>query len=178
MRIATYLSLKFGISLVHDSYYAGSLGETIWNPREFASYNFDVSGIGRDSGSVLKIQQAKNTKDQVLETWIGERKKINILNNYPSIDGFYFLYGHNNNGLVFSDDSSSGVKILKRKWKIENTKHLGDQIKVNYLFRGKNLFQHLPENGDKIWLIVGKSEDIMGSPFERFEGRKLNNNEL
>ena len=36
----------------------------------------------------------------------------------------------------------------------------------------------MPENGDKIWLIVGKSEDIMGSPFERFEGRKLNNNEL
>ncbi|SDZ96617.1 Concanavalin A-like lectin/glucanases superfamily protein [Flavobacterium gillisiae] len=68
--IQSYLAIKYGITLGVNGTsmnYTNSAGTTIWNATANATYNYDITGIGRDDLSKLNQKQSKsvNTTDDI-----------------------------------------------------------------------------------------------------------------
>ena len=57
-QIASYLALKYGITLSHN--YLASNGTTVWNAAANAAYHNNVAGIGRDDTSALDQRQSRS----------------------------------------------------------------------------------------------------------------------
>ncbi len=140
-RIETYLGLKYGITLSHnylasnyDGLGSGTQANPIWDATANATYLNDVTGIGRDTSTLLDQRQSKSING----TGIVEIYNGNVTASFPatnaansnafSVDKSFLIWGHNNAGLssystsIYSSTSNSRVPQL---WKVSETGTVG-----------------------------------------------------
>lgn len=119
--VESYLALKYGISLSGD--YTSSNSTVIWDDAHNASYNNDVTGIGRDDNANLNQKQSRSSSNNgVLSIGLDTVHDSNADNTASFASDRYFLFW-GSNGLA-ANATTSGIPagqthILERNWYIK-----------------------------------------------------------
>lgn len=118
-QVQTYLSLKYGISLINDGNYVDANGTSIWNNQLNKTYNQFITGVGRSDYFGLNKLQTSNSVDKRLEI---------------SSNGFanneYLLIGTNNEKQSFTN--TNDAEILDASWLVQtNAKANLSTLKFN-----------------------------------------------
>lgn len=122
-KIESYLSLKYGISLLGEADYLNSAGEKIWDFKENKPYNHRVTGIGKDQALHLDQKQSGNAQKDGLFIGLERLQKTNKENTAQLPDKSFLLWGDNGGSLKMEADrkSSNPVRKMKRIWKMQRT---------------------------------------------------------
>ncbi|WP_298760976.1 LamG-like jellyroll fold domain-containing protein [uncultured Psychroserpens sp.] len=152
-RIQSYLAVKYGITLGVNGTsqdYVNSDGTIIWDQsKDAATYNYDITGIGRDDVSELNQKQSRSVNDAVdgtgrIEgiltmglTEIYDTNSDNITSNATTFgDKEYLVWGNNGADLnlaatTISVNMSAGISpalttnvsftAMQRVWRVEET---------------------------------------------------------
>jgi len=139
-KIETYLAIKYGISLQHD--YVSSAGTTIWNMATNASYNSNITGIGRDDNSGLNQKQGRSGSAlaDMLTVYIGGSKTVNQAantGNFTAGDQSFFMIGNNNTVFAYAGggttEKPSGISTrLQREWLVQKTNFTNTDITLEF----------------------------------------------
>lgn len=124
-KIQTYLSVKYGISLLNASNYVDAAGKTVWNSGLNSQYNTHITGLGRSDYFNLNQTQTKNSVDNRLEISSSD------FNNNE-----YFFVGANNEESRFEKinegemlssswlvQTNAGSKLTNLKFKLDANLH-------------------------------------------------------
>ncbi|MEI6767186.1 MAG: LamG-like jellyroll fold domain-containing protein, partial [Bacteroidota bacterium] len=133
LRIQSYLSLKYGVSLdqtTPTNYLAGN-GVVIWDAAANSAYNFNVTGIGRDDANKLYQKQSRNSNAAVsgnmIAIGLGSIETDNISNSGEFYDDLNFMIWGDNGAatnLVAANLPPELVTTsmrLSRQWKVSVT---------------------------------------------------------
>lgn len=125
-RIQTYLSVKYGISLINSANYIDANGRQIWNHTLNQQYNHHITGLGRSDYFKLNKTNTINSVDKRLEI---------TSNNFNNNE--YLFVGSNNTDTHFT--SINDGELLQSSWLVQtNTSNLstlkfnlGTELKTN-----------------------------------------------
>ncbi|MFY0608690.1 MAG: hypothetical protein JXR10_18390, partial [Cyclobacteriaceae bacterium] len=128
-KIESYLAIKYGITISQTSAtnYLASDGGIIWDATINASFNKDITVIGRDDASDLDQRQSKNQNTgALLSIGLGGIASNNAsnTNSFPADDS-YLALGDNGLSAAFAAMSTSDIPIgtvdnrLARVWRVE-----------------------------------------------------------
>ena len=143
-QVESYLALKYGISLNQDlpASYLNSSGEIIWDADLNASFNRNIAGIGRDDISGLNQIISESTQTPGV-------MKIGVLRDMKN--NSFLIWGDNGGALRFDDES--GIRKMKREWKISTFNSKNDLL--NLEIKELSLSEIDPLNeGEIYWLMV------------------------
>ncbi|GAB5525030.1 MAG: hypothetical protein Roseis2KO_29020 [Roseivirga sp.] len=133
-RIQSYLSIKYGLTLDQTSAtnYVNSAGSTIWDATANATYNADITGIGRDDRSCLNQKQSKSQNSGSIVTMgLGTIATSNAGNsNSFDDDGDFLIWGNdgdfaNQANANTTDLPGNVTERMERIWKVEDTGNVG-----------------------------------------------------
>jgi len=163
-KVESYLSVKYGISLLGNTDYVDSDGNKIWNYEYNKAYNNRVTGIGRNDAMALNQKQSGNAKKDGLYIGLGTIENNNALNKNSLADKRFLLWGDNNGTTTLTVDrnDTSGAKKMKRIWKIQRSgENIADEFQTQVLLR-KNEMVSLKANPDDkkeepLWLVVDRN---------------------
>lgn len=123
-KIQTYLSVKYGISLINVSNYVDSDGKTIWNSGLNNQYNNFITGLGRSDYFNLNQSKTINSVDNRLEL---------ISSNFRNNE--YLFVGTTNEKTSFQKTTNG--ELLESSWLVQtNTRSNLNTLKFNL---GENL---------------------------------------
>lgn len=105
-QIQTYLSVKYGISLINPANYVDANGKQIWNPDLNQQYNNNITGVGRSDYFDLNKTQTINSVDKRLEI---------STNNFGNNE--YLLVGSKNESTDF--ESLNNYELLQSSWLVQ-----------------------------------------------------------
>ncbi len=105
-QIQTYLSVKYGISLINSANYVDANGKSVWNSNLNAQYNSNITGLGRSDYFGLNKTETINSVD----------KRINIKTNGFNNNEYLFI-GSNNENTAFVKTADS--EILNSSWLVQ-----------------------------------------------------------
>lgn len=126
-QIQTYLSLKYGISLLNTSNYVDANGNSIWNSGLNGQYNSNITGLGRSDYFGLNKSETINSVDKRLEISSNE-----FGNNQ------YLLLGTNNEKTSWTKQGDT--ELLDSSWLVQtNTNSNLTNLKFNL---GEKLHQN------------------------------------
>ena len=111
-QMQTYLSLKYGITLLNISNYAAADGTKLWHADANPKTNQHIIGLGRNDAFGLLQKESVNSLDTFLT----------LSTPYEIEDSSFILMGDNGGALVFSPNGSDYA--LKREWLVQN--HTGN----------------------------------------------------
>lgn len=156
-RVSTYYAIKYGLSLAgQDSmvYVSGS-GRRIWDGKKNSPFFHRIAGVGRDSITGLNQKQSTSSYAPDLFTFsLGKLAADNESNKSNIPDGSYMLWGDDNGGLVFGENSGIG-KLTERRWLFEMS---GVSIECpGYLRLNSRRWLDRVTDEDKIWLVIDSS---------------------
>lgn len=125
-RIASYLALKYGVSLDQSvaggQDYLASDGQTlVWDASSTGASTFHhgIAGIGQDNASALYQPKSRST----------EGKSIITIGNPDHLENMEFLtWAHNNMfaaGWVTTPNAPSGFVRIPREWQVQETGDVG-----------------------------------------------------
>ncbi len=118
-QIQTYLSVKYGISLINHANYVDANGKQIWNNNLNAQYNSNITGVGRSDYFGLNKTETINSVDKRVEI------KTNDFNNNE-----YLFLGSNNENTRFVQ--SNDYEVLDSSWMVQtNNKSNLTTLKIN-----------------------------------------------
>lgn len=118
-QIQTYLSVKYGISLINSANYVDANGKSVWNSNLNPAYNTNITGVGKSDYFGLNKTETVNSVDKRLEI------KINDFNN----DEYLFI-GSNNENSAFV--KTNDYEVLDSSWMVQtNTKSNLVTLKLN-----------------------------------------------
>ena len=141
-QVESYLAIKYGFtlnptnsnssSIIEGDYILSDLTTKVWNYANNASYHYDVAGIGRDDGMVLKQKQStSNNLDSEAHVIIGlgsiASNNANNANSFSSNKDF-LVWGNNNVSLTSTTTSTlicAPEKTMSRVWKIVENGNVG-----------------------------------------------------
>lgn len=180
-KIESYLSIKYGISLLGKVDYFRSDGLKIWDSKENDAYNDRVTGIGRDDLSGLYQKQSGNAQKDGLYIALGAFHKSNSENENEMPDGNFLVWADNSGSLAMASDkkSATAVKKMKRLWKIQATTDEQSssnftQImvdKVAFSIDEQNQKESEPLKDDFLWLAIDRngstSFDYLNAEYHR-----------
>ena len=133
-RIASYLGLKYGITLGHN--YIASDGTTIfWDQTANAGYTNNIAGIGRDDGSGVVQRQSRSSSSDLVTIGLGTIAASNATHGGSfGVDRQFLTWGDNgaSDGFETSITPPGGVvanRRMPRAWRVDETGALG-QIKL------------------------------------------------
>lgn len=151
--IESYLSIKYGISLSENKNYFNSKGDTIWDFKQNKTYNYRVTGIGRDDLNSLYQKQSGNSLKDGLYIGLDKIMQSNIENTHTLSNLSFLLWGDNNLKTSFEDDSTTGLSSMQRVWKINKTQKetLSTQLVINKKQMG---IHDLKLSHNNIWLVI------------------------
>lgn len=104
--IQTYLSVKYGISLINPANYVDANGKQIWNSNLNAQYNTNITGVGKSDYFGLNKTETVNSVDKRIEI------STNGFNNNE-----YLFIGANNENTSFV--KSNDYEILNSSWLVQ-----------------------------------------------------------
>lgn len=164
-QVATYLSLKYGISLslATTQQYSNSKAELIWDNQQKESFHYRVTGIGRDTSANFHQRQATNVAEpQFLTITQSEHKKVVSL---P--DRSYFLWGDNNKPLKWYSEKNDQNTLLQRTWLV-NTVGIDSTFSVDIKLN-KTWLSSPISNTHSYWLLIKKkgSEKYDSYPLDK-----------
>ena len=170
LKVESYLSIKYGVSLIGEKNYLSSTGTKVWNFKDNKSFNKNVTGIAKDEKSDLFQKQSLNSSQDNIHIGFGTLDSISKLNkeNKENIENETFLvWGNNNGNVVFKKDETdkeSLIKKINRVWKIQKTQ-VNDKNEINtFLIVNDSLFSSQAESKKEdtnIWLAVSSnSSDV------------------
>ena len=153
-RIASYLALKYGVTLSHN--YIASDGATIvWDQTTNAGYTNSIAGIGRDDGSGLVQRQSRSNTSDLLTIGLGTIAASNATHGGSfGVNRQFLMWGDNgaSDGFETSITPPGGVvanRRMPRAWRVDETAAVG-QVKLALpAARG---------NGGTVYVIVSGDE--------------------
>ncbi|KGO93794.1 T9SS type A sorting domain-containing protein [Flavobacterium subsaxonicum] len=157
MQVETYLSIKYGLSIVGEFNYTNSQNDTIWSFKKNKIYNGRVTGIGRDDALNLYQKQSGNAQKDGIYIGLGSVDTTNATNKNTFKDKTFLLWGDNDGGTQFTaDNKNKGLQIMKRTWKMQVAKEaihdsILTQIRIN-----KKEIGLVSEPGMVLWLAVNQ----------------------
>jgi hypothetical protein len=163
-KVETYLSLKYGISLVGDGSYISSARDTIWDSKKNIIYGKRITGIGRDDAFSLNQKQSGNSEKDGLYIGFGIIDTTNAKNSYAVQDKTFLLWGDNGGSASLKrDEEHNNRQLMKRTWKMQPyQKQLQDTIFTQVQFN-KHQMAYLPEEGENkdefFWLVVNRNDN-------------------
>ena len=107
-RVQTYLSLKYGVSLLEKNNYVNQNGQSVWNVALDARFNEHIFGLARIDQFDLMQKQSVNSLQPVLT--------LSSADNFANEE--YLMLGDNAGQLTFIDQD--GEKVLDRKYLYQN----------------------------------------------------------
>nr|WP_294937717.1 T9SS type A sorting domain-containing protein [uncultured Flavobacterium sp.] len=172
-KIETYLSLKYGVSLLGDKDYITSKSDTIWKFKSNKEFNKRVTGIGRNDLSLFSQKQAGNSEKDGLYISVGDSLwTLNAKNISFIKDGTSLIWGDNDKNTILKQDKKQSDVIFKmdRIWKAESILS-GDSLSTS-IYLNKDEMALLDKAGDTLleksmpyWMVMNDSE---GSDFDYF----------
>lgn len=117
--IESYLSIKYGISLLDDKNYINSKLDTIWNYKSNKEFSNNITGLGKDSVFELNQKQSVNINDENFSIALGEFSNTNSSNKSELFDNSFMLWGDNGKSYKFEKDNTKKNSYLNRVWKLE-----------------------------------------------------------
>ena len=131
LQIKTYLALKYGITMASMDYKVSG-GTQIWDKDLNASYNNDITGIGRDDLSGLNQKQAKSLNSDAIVTMSTQAIAANNAANTTQLGtDVSFETWANNGGAVAMQTSelhSEFSERLGREWLVQENGTVGDVV--------------------------------------------------
>lgn len=135
LKIETYLSLKYGVSLSKSVDYINSNEDVIWNNERLINYNENVTGVGIFKDLDFEQLKSANSEDATLEIVFkpkssSEEKYLIFGNNNRIDDKIWFLKKRNIDSTdkfefrYYADDKDLTLILSKDENFIENTKHV------------------------------------------------------
>lgn len=129
-QIESYLAIKYGITIDQTSAtdYLASDGGVIWNGTTNASYNTDITGIGRDDNSALDQQKSSSINANAILTIANG--DITTPASFSSNDAF-LIWGSDNAATTFGTDNINNADgttsdRMNRVWKVQETGTVGN----------------------------------------------------
>ncbi len=180
-KIETYLSIKYGISILGDFDYLDSGAERIWDAKKNKAYNNRVTGIGRDEAFHLYQKQSGNAEKDGIYIGFGTVDTTNADNKYKIKDRSFLLWGDNAGRTTFRTDKNSSLKKMSRIWKMQVSGiQPKDSIKTQLKISKKELGYGTTLSGQEfLWLCINKSEapefDLTSSKYIRQSGEDNEN---
>lgn len=147
-QVQSYLSIKYGISLINDANYFNDKGKQIWNNNLNPEYNKSITGLGRSDYFGLNKLQTINSIDKRLEI---------------TTDGFsnneYLFFGTNN--LATNFINIDDVELLQSSWLVQTTKQsklASLKFKLNTTLKTEGTYQLLINPNDVAFKL---SENVL-----------------
>ncbi|MBL4879775.1 MAG: hypothetical protein JKX82_00490, partial [Oleispira sp.] len=128
-QVNSYFAIKYGTTLDQSiaTDYLASDGTVIWNGTANATYNNDITGIGRDDLSALNQKQSKSIHTDVIATiGLGEIAVTNDANaNTFAADKNFLIWGNDDASTNLQTTempaSAAAIQRLGREWKVAET---------------------------------------------------------
>ena len=165
--IESYLSIKYGISLVGERSYINSSKDTVWDYKQQEGFNNEITGIGRDDLIGLYQKQSGNSSKNGLYIGLENIEESNRSNTSVLPNESFLLWGNNNKSTLLQDDN--GIERMERVWKTQKTTSFAaDTLTLQLLIEKEEFFttsiktdkgtHPSPEEGDalpkKLWLVT------------------------
>lgn len=160
-KIESYLSIKYGISLIGDKDYLDSQGKKIWNFKNNSSFNYRVTGLGRDDFFGLNQKQSGNSEKDGLYMGLSQIKSTNSRNKETFSNQSFVLWGDNNLSTLI-EKNDGNVKKMARAWKLVAA-NWPEKTKTQLLLNGKEMIIGTNINGtgkaeikedDFLWMVI------------------------
>lgn len=159
-KVESYLSIKYGISLLGDTDYIDSDKNKIWNYKNNATYNSRVTGVGRDDVYGLLQKQSGNSEKDGLSIGFGIIDTTNALNKSNIPNKEFLIWGDNgNSNSLKRNESETGIRKMKRIWKIQKTSIHSDTLFTQVLINKKQMIlgstnEKNTTTDESLWLAV------------------------
>ena len=114
-KIHSYLSIKYGISLVKGKYISSD-GKLIWDPEKHKEFKYRPIGLGRDDGNELYQKQSTNQEDQFVAIGKGNIFKTNVENSSLFDQNNFVMWSDDNKEMSFKEQEN--LRVLERNWEI------------------------------------------------------------
>jgi Secretion system C-terminal sorting domain len=119
--IESYLSIKYGISLIEKDYYSYN-GKKIWDFKKNEAFKYRVTGLGKDTLDGLNQKQSGNSEKDGICIGHNKIEKSNDENKVAVSNNSFLLWGDNNlDNHIDQNKKESSLKKMKRVWKIQTT---------------------------------------------------------
>lgn len=147
LKVASYLALKYGITLSETSAtYLNSQGETIWNGESSPMYHHNIAGIGRDDASawLQKVASSSNAPH-----FLCISTPAALQNNH------FLLWGDNDQPLSPAPKRPGMPALLQRHWLLAP---YGNQSiwDTKIVLNTKSLYTSTPQN-PVFWMVIDSS---------------------
>lgn len=151
-KVESYLSIKYGISLLGTVDYINSNKTKIWDISKNGNYNKRVTGIGRDDKMSLNQLKSGNAEKEGLYIGIENNTK-DIIQDRTSI-----LWGDNGLKTTFLETPNNEMKKMERIWKVQvNSENDKPEIKTQIQIK-KSEFGYKNEK-KRFQLVIYKNDD-------------------
>lgn len=157
-KVETYLSLKYGLSILGEFDYINSLGDKIWDYKLNTTYSNRVTGIGRDNALNLYQKQSGNAEKDGLYIGLGIVDTTNVLNKSKLNDLSFMLWGDNKGSIKLEHDKTQkDVQFMQRQWKMQLSGHFADTATTQVRISKKEMgIDHATD--DFIYLAVNDDD--------------------
>ncbi len=147
IRVASYLSLKYGITLSEpEATYLNSSGNIIWDGASYSDYHYNIAAIARDDSSGLFQRTA----------WSSNQSELLSISTKDSLENNSFLMWGDNNLPLNEGENSNGVPtLLQKKWLVIPC-GLSRPITTELVIDTRQLDVALPEK-PVYWLAIDRS---------------------
>lgn len=150
LKIETYLSLKYGISLYQTAYVATS-SDTIWDFEKNKDFANRVTGIGRDDK--IGLYQPKSVNSEMKAISIGV-DSLNTIQNYS-----FMIWSDND-----AETTIQKSTLLERKWQVNYFGEKKDfenlQMEVDPKFLFEKYDNRLESTDHVLWLVLSKTPNF------------------
>ena len=163
LKVESYLSIKYGVSLIGEKNYLSSTGTKVWNFNENKSFNENVTGIAKDEKSDLFQKQSLNSSQDDIHIGFGTLDSISKLNKENIENETFLVWGNNNGNIVFKKDESdkeNPIEKINRVWKIQKNQLNAKNEKSTFLIVSDSLFSKEAETKNEdtnIWLAISSN---------------------
>jgi hypothetical protein len=163
-KVDSYLATKYGITLDQTAplSYLASDSTTYWDASVNATYNKNITVVGRDDASALNQKQSKSINTAGLVTvGRGSITATNAANtNTFAVDKSYFAFGDDNASLTWTTAGAPAARqILGRRFKAQSA-NFSETVKITAPDDSSALASKLPaELGGKVYLMVDNDGD-------------------
>ena len=162
LKVATYLSLKYGITLTEPgATYLSSAGETIWDGYDYAAWHHNIAGICRDDSGSLNQNAGSSSNFPGLMT---------ITTAQPLTNNAFLLWGDNNKALTPAPKVAGLPLLLQKTWLMKPYGSM-TPFTTNLLIDTKAVDAPLPAQ-PVYWLVIdpsGRGKFSTASAFVRMD---------
>ena len=166
LRVESYLSIKYGVSLIGEKNYLSSTNVKVWNKEDNKNFNNNVTGIARDDKTNLFQKQSGNSNKNGLYIGFGTFDSINKYTKKDIENNSYLVWGDNGktNNLILDKSQDETINRMDQIWKIQKTFPKGSKTLPSFLLLDQNeFFQNNKKTtttsikNKSLWLVVSPS---------------------